>query len=526
MARTFDVASTIGYMNFYDVSATTWYARNVTTGDYFTDTADVGDCLYFVLRSGSGSSIYSSTHNLNVNVGTPLAATSITLVWEFFKRDDTWATLSVTDNTNSFQNAGANSITWTIPDEWTSIPLANLPAGTNKPTSPAFWHAVRARISAVTGLTEGGANSTSAITTNNWCIKIPSGDSVTLADLLSDDTTGGWGVVTTDTDARHYKILANLEILSGATLTIQDWEELQLGTELQWMGMLNAGTFTMGLKSGNDYNEGARFIYYNHLGRYLTTNQAGSNIIWTGTWNVTNSYVWKRGSTENPSMAGSNYFYNSIFEAEHEYFRWYFPSAAGVGEIKNAVFSGPNNTSSRGLYFYTDDIVIDNIILGKGAYYAIGATNANLTNTRIITGKKVKTFNNANPAYATDCIFEDPYATAHSDAADDIFYVRYTLNLTVLDVANSTISSPTVRLVDSQSTELFNGTWSSDLIVTVWGKNLTTVTDYNPMEIWISKSGYETYYQKFTLGYDNRKMTIRLRNSPTQGRDSLNSAFR
>jgi len=112
--------------------------------DYFPDTATVGDYIMFHnTRRFWGVKIY---------VGTPLQASSITIEWEYYASDGTWKHLPV-DNTNPFSSSGWQEVKFTAPADWGRFTQG----GYNKGLY------VRAKITAVSGLTEGGANSTNPI---------------------------------------------------------------------------------------------------------------------------------------------------------------------------------------------------------------------------------------------------------------------------------------------------------------------------------------------------------------------------
>lgn len=53
---------------------------------------------------------------------------SATLGWQYYKDwlGGNWFTLSVTDNTNGFQNSGVNNITWSLPSQWIKTTINGL----------------------------------------------------------------------------------------------------------------------------------------------------------------------------------------------------------------------------------------------------------------------------------------------------------------------------------------------------------------------------------------------------------------
>ncbi|MDP4225061.1 MAG: hypothetical protein Q8910_01630 [Bacteroidota bacterium] len=128
---------------------TVWSAnQNATTAtQLFDNAAVVGDALYFGMNY---TAIYFG--DLKFNIATPLAATSITTVWEYSVSGTTWKTLTVTDGTNNFQNTGTNTIAFTIPSDCGLITNTG---------GQMCW--VRCRITAISGITNGGKLATGEI---------------------------------------------------------------------------------------------------------------------------------------------------------------------------------------------------------------------------------------------------------------------------------------------------------------------------------------------------------------------------
>lgn len=73
--------------------------------DYFSDSAVVDDCIYFYASNRSGMT------NFRFNVGTPIVATDLVLVWEYYNRDGTWHAIEdLSDGTNGFTTTGRNYV--------------------------------------------------------------------------------------------------------------------------------------------------------------------------------------------------------------------------------------------------------------------------------------------------------------------------------------------------------------------------------------------------------------------------------
>lgn len=134
---------------------------NTAVIDYFTDTAVVNDAIYF-----SKGTTYTYFSDITVNVGTAMAGTGITLVWEYYGSSDgsanAWVPFEkLQDDTVSFTVTGPNIVRFPIHISW---------CATTVNTVSSLW--VRCRISALTTITEGGANQTTAPTVSNGRINI------------------------------------------------------------------------------------------------------------------------------------------------------------------------------------------------------------------------------------------------------------------------------------------------------------------------------------------------------------------
>lgn len=80
---------------------------------------------YFGIASSSPNS--GPFDSLVFDIGT--AQVGATLVWEYWN-GSVWTGLTVTDNTDSFQNTGVNSIHWIAPSNWTAAsPGGSIPSG-------------------------------------------------------------------------------------------------------------------------------------------------------------------------------------------------------------------------------------------------------------------------------------------------------------------------------------------------------------------------------------------------------------
>lgn len=125
---------------------------NATAFDLFSDSAVVDDAIYFSL--GANQKLLSG---IKFNIGTTLAGT-LTLVWEYVQWTSTtmakaWTAIEdLSDDTVGFTVTGSNSVKF--PHQWKPADLA-------VNGSTMLW--VRVRISALTSITEGGANQTDVL---------------------------------------------------------------------------------------------------------------------------------------------------------------------------------------------------------------------------------------------------------------------------------------------------------------------------------------------------------------------------
>ncbi|MCL4366220.1 hypothetical protein M1437_03265 [Patescibacteria group bacterium] len=117
--------------------------------DYFDNAAVVNDAIYFS-SPGANSGGFA---NLKVNVGTAIAGTGITGVWEY-RTLNGWETChDLTDPTAGFTVTGANTIIFPVQAGMSVDYSVN---------GVATYGWIRYRITAITTITEGGANQTSA----------------------------------------------------------------------------------------------------------------------------------------------------------------------------------------------------------------------------------------------------------------------------------------------------------------------------------------------------------------------------
>ena len=133
----------IGYVKRYNGAA---YAGNPLDNPFsasytiFHTSPAAGHITYFGGTKPFGTLVF--------DIGTAMAASSWTIVWEYYN-GSTWTALTVTDgsgffavsdDTNKFQNTGVRTVRWSQPHDWATVAVDSV---------TLYW--VRARISALTG---------------------------------------------------------------------------------------------------------------------------------------------------------------------------------------------------------------------------------------------------------------------------------------------------------------------------------------------------------------------------------------
>ena len=474
-AVTFDVATNLSDMVFYDASGGTYTARNTTTGDYFDNDSAVGDCIILGWDRGPW-------HTLTVNVGTQLVADSITVVWEFQDSASVWTALAgVTDNTNAFQNAGSNTVVFTVPDSWhyqASPGIGGIRA--------AYGSYIRARITAVTNISEGGANATDVIQGGDWAIQI--NDAGTrLSTIQTADDAGAWGMTTTY--GKYTAITSNIRIVNGGELFIRNNEVLEQGSNTKRVIILKEANtlFQMG-DATSGYSEGSMFLYWNNDG-LEPYNYLSSNV------NIYNSTIVKRaggyGDFSFGTLSSAIDMRNSVLSSM---VADVYMFAGAAGTLENVTIDSHGYT-----WFYVySSLTISNLILADVGGILAGAA---MTLSDVDFGT-AKIFNSTYASIKTllNCNFDTSYtAQINASYPGATALIKYTVSLTIVDEDGVAIATPTVVLTDAEGTDVFSGTWSTDFDATVWKEIGGVETDYNPFTITVSKAGYRVYTGVITI---------------------------
>lgn len=497
MAITFDNTLLLTHCYFYDNSAGTWTARSLTAAaDLFPDDAEVGDSIWF------GHELYA-WHDLSITVGTALAATSITTVWEWYggTYPYSWNTLTCVDGTNSFQNTGTNTVSFALPDGWG--PVATTPASTQR------WY-IRCRITALNTLTEGGAT-TGNKEGKDWSITCDNG-SYRMSDLLAADVAGSWGVVTNV--SKYYRVLSNITVGLGkntTSLTVRNAEVLEVGYSLdkntspttKWRTVTvnKNGTFQLGYSSSGAASECATWILW-----AATTRKYN---YWAGKFICYNSLFCKfNGSYAHPSWSGTVDIKNAIMSSTDVIS--FGTSTAGT--INNLAVALP---VANHFYFYSSNVDFTGGVIESGIGVLMGYTSGTVENIDFGSALQLRTGNTGMTATAKNCTFSDYSTQLVTTNTGNSSKIYYTLSLDIRDKTGTVLSDAIVKIVDNQGNTLWNGVWTGDLdVFTYWRYQVSfspavvSITDYCPLTITITNPGYQTYKSSLYLTNDNRAQEI------------------
>jgi len=160
MAITYNVTVTTCSNIYTTTGGGTVFSSNLnasTAFNYFSNTAVVNDAIYFLVASTAFS-------NLTFNVGTAMAGTGITLVWEYFCGTTSgWRTChNLTDGTNNFTTTGVVTVKFPLQAKMTLTTVNGI----------SNICAVRCRITALTTITNGGAQSTTTVKRSDGAVRL------------------------------------------------------------------------------------------------------------------------------------------------------------------------------------------------------------------------------------------------------------------------------------------------------------------------------------------------------------------
>ncbi len=456
----------------------------LTAFDYFTDAPVVGDCLYFAGSNVTGYGV--DFRNLRLFIGTPLAATSISVAWEYYTWEyysGAWYALpGIVDGTNAFQNAGQQDVTWTVPLVWRSTTLNGLRS-----------HWMRCRITAIDTPTEGGAQSTQAVQAGDNTIRV-TGTGNTFSTIYNADVAGGWGVFE-NLAQDLYRCRAAITLGDGTASSLSETSKTLLSYRRFYVG----NQFTLTLGRANDSYD------------YLPCNIVCRLGEWDGLWGVfaSGSVTYMYGSLiSDPSGGGSNLDVGGTLYAVDSDIRSHgYLTISAAGSLTRCVFHGRWPST----YFVPTATVEDCVLYrpfvntGYGSpftwrgirFTAVGGWNfSGGWTVNIIDG----------PVLAV------PEFSGNAGSAIMIVRYQHTFGLAVGDVAHSPIENVRVVIEDATGATVLDAlTDANGQIVdqTLWRRQYwcqatTTgwtpiVTDYTPHTVTLSKAGYKTRVLEYTM---------------------------
>jgi hypothetical protein len=284
-----------------------------TTFDYFTDTAVTNDALYIANTTNTGF----AWSDVTFNIGTALAGTSVTGVWEYSTGATTWATIPMMiDNTVGFTATGAQRLQFAYPVNWKTRTVNGI--------STKCW--IRYRLTGGT-VSEGGANSTSIPQVGDGVVNVAGytvGAECTLNDIYTYMSTN-YSYTTPIKNNNYYDF--RWFAVSFDSPTISNNEVLELGFNMN------------GVQSGRN---NWKFDYFTS-GVLVGTNNGkrGSTFILNS---VTNEYLLS--FTTNCKFYGCKFFSNPSYNAGYFNFNGTFydcsfqiaPGGLGTGDCSNNKF--------------------------------------------------------------------------------------------------------------------------------------------------------------------------------------------
>lgn len=474
---TTDISAIDGYdriniLTFDGITYTNRYKLKESTFDYFRDNAGVGDIIYF-------SWFGPMWHDLKLNIDTPLVADAITIVWEYKSYlSSVWQPLNCIDNSNGFQNSGSQTIEFIAPADWQYMRIY--------PSKALYLYGsfIRARITEVTNLTEGGANGTVAPDGKDGTLQI------TGSETLTSIYNSGLGIVVKSgmTYVFHCNFRIGDKVSTPTTFTMRK-ETLHVGdsgSAYRQKHFLFAQNVSDIWNMGSPTGDGCAFLYHTPASSNTPYNYFRCVLNWY------NSLIQKEygGYGQGGMSGGMKIFENCIFSP----YNVFFLVTCAVGSyFKNTIV----DIGTTGYWhIYTNRFSFDNIQITKGL--GILAQGCTLSNT-VFGSKLLNCYSGHN--YLIDCQIDNPDQQLMNSSVNraDYGHVQYTLNIDIVDKLGLDIIA-NIEVKSSSGDIVYDGESSIPTIIDVFSRywpdgagSTPVTTNSNPFTITVSKSGYDDY---------------------------------
>jgi len=484
---------TIQYWN--SVTNTYTVRTDHTNFDIFPDDANVGDWIEF-----KGTTDNDIIQDLMFTIDTALVADDITLEWEYLKYFGVWAPFvnAPTDGTNNFTQSG------TV--DWNFLDAVNVCHRTDGKFT------VRARITALTNLTEGGHATKGKC--GDGIIYIENGDDVTLQDIETANDADGWGdafgyVPTTEYGYSAFVTMAGIRVEAGGRLS--DTRKVLILKNVSGYGgqryfyIEAGGEVEFGTKDpvyGNGY-DGVYILpdFTNHPTTQFQLHNYGTLKMYGGGYDRLNS--------------GDFVIYGTV-EFRNAFLRGYRPlwGPTSLTTQDFTLIETSRLTLETGTY---DKFHIGRVYDYVGKCRAdFNITNSNWTWVRLLyTDRNDRTYNFINGSLHIDRIDLWDYTSG--------FYRKWTVNIHVQDNAYNDLEGVNVVCKDKDGVEVFNVNTNAngkipEQQVTEWQVYNADVlwddrTMKTPHTFTFTKDGYEDYEVKFDVN-SIVDMTVVLEESP------------
>lgn len=496
--------------------------------DYFPNTPTTNDALYIGFRTGSNPSTYlNKWRDITLQVGTALNGTP-TLAWEYYN-GSAWTTLTVT-NGSAMQTTGTQTITFKPPVDWYAIN----PTNGGAPTDAASGLFVRCRMSATTGVTEGGANATTPVRIGSNAFHVVdniAGTEVTPEDLYDTAIDQSWDcdpyeLHDNSSSNKIYFFNCNLEVgqqtfhTGGTKSGFFDFKDQSImfendcrphssnsanrivagNSESSITGSYSASVFTnQTFLNRCLFNLGGILNLYGFTWEHKYLGSQVTSSTWNNTWDLTSAGF-------NTSSANGS----AIIDCKFSGFRFcYLYTSTNDGVLKNTKIMRCNGGGILG------GSVIENVTVTNcnSGVRSITSNSPTLYDCAIVnTNYKFSTFGLTGTIRARNFKNLDDLSTSNAvtwfSNNTGFVYVQNSVDVKVVDQTGTPINGATVVLTPngtsehennfSESTDS-NGDITTQYVTvklvepstTVGNTNTSVITDYNDFTLTINASGYQ-----------------------------------